>query len=162
MAENVFNSFAWDTTTLSSISGIGTFSTDSNSTDFETKLPFGEAPAQLRDIVTNQAFKPSITFGAAFNVMPSLTLTADIRQSMGGDEAILIGPKSRMGVGAEWRVLPFLPLRAGVASVTDGWQAGAGVGLRLLGYELGVSTSIRRRGEANESGVMIGLVGIGR
>lgn len=161
-AENVFNTFRWDTTMLVSRSGVGTFTTDTSTTDFDTQYAFSAAPAALRDIVTKQAFKPAVTLGAAFAVMPSLTLTADIRQSLGDDNAIQIGPKSRMGVGAEWRPLGFLPLRAGVASVTDGWQAGAGVGLRFLGYEFGVSTSMRRRGSATESGLMIGLVGIGR
>ena len=65
------------------------------------------------------------------------------------------------------RSLPMLELAptapvAGDASITDGWQAGAGVGLRLLGYELGVSTALRHRGVATESGLMIGVVGIGR
>lgn len=161
-AENVFNTFKWDTTALVAVSGEGTFSPDTNSTDFETEYPFASAPAELKDIVRNQAFKPAITLGAAFKVLKSLTLTADLKQSFGGDEAIVIGPKSRFGVGAEWRILPFLPLRAGVASVTDGWQAGAGVGLRFLGYEFGASTSIRRRGESSESGLMIGVLGIGR
>lgn len=162
LAENVFNSFRWDTTMLSSISGVGRFSTDTNTTDFETQRPFSAAPQALRDIVTNQRFMPAITLGAAFLVTRKLTITTDFKTSTGGDDAIVVGPRSRFGVGAEWRYLPFLPLRAGVASVTDGWQAGAGLGLRLLGYELGVSTSIRRRGVANESGVMVGLVGIGR
>ena len=162
MAENVFNSFRWDTLQLVTITGVGALSADSSVTDFDTEFPFSDAPAFLRDIVTKQAYKPAITVGAAFQLMKSLTLTADLKTSTGGDEAIIVGPRSRMGVGAEWRILPFLPLRAGVASVTDGWQAGAGVGLRLLGYELGVATSIRRRGVANESGVMVGLVGIGR
>lgn len=161
-AENVFNSFKWDTTMLALISGVGTFSTDSNSTDFDTKSPFGAAPTALRDIVTKQAFKPAVTVGAAFKVLSSLTLTADFKQSLGDDNAIQIGPKSRMGVGAEWRPLPFIPLRAGVASVTDGWQAGAGFGLRFFGYEFAASTSIRHRGAASESGLMIGVVGIGR
>lgn len=162
LAENVFNTFRWDTTVLASISGVGYFSLDSSSTDFQTQSPFSAAPAALRDLVVNQRFFPAITIGAAFKPMSSLTLTADMKTSLGGDDAIVIGPKSRMGLGMEWRVLGFLPLRAGVASVTDGWQAGAGFGLRLLGYELGLSTSIRRRGTANESGVMLGLVGIGR
>jgi hypothetical protein len=162
LAENVFNTFAWDTTVLASVTGVGMFSADSNSADFGTELPFGAAPAALRELVTSQKFMPAITIGAAFKVTNALTVTADLKTSTGGDEAIVIGPKSRVGVGAEWRVLSFLPLRAGFASVTDGWQAGAGVGLRLLGYELGLSTSIRRRGAANESGFMLGLVGIGR
>ena len=161
LAENVFNTFKWDTTTLAAISGTGTFNADSNSVEFD-QVAYAQAPAFLREIVANQAYKPAFTVGAAFNVMPSLTLTADMKMSTGGDEAIVVGPKSRLGVGAEWRLLPFLPLRAGVASVTDGWQAGAGLGLRLLGYELGLSTSIRRRGQANESGIMLGIVGIGR
>lgn len=162
LAENVFNTFQWDTTVLASISGVGYFSLDSSSTDFETQSPFSAAPAALRELVVNQRFFPAITIGAAFKPMSSMTLTADMKTTLGGDDAIVIGPKSRMGLGMEWRVLSFLPLRAGVASVTDGWQAGAGFGLRLLGYELGLSTSIRRRGTANESGVMLGLVGIGR
>ena len=45
------------------------------------------------------------------------------------------------------------------ATVVDEWVQPE---LRLLGYELGVSSSIRRRGQANESGIMIGVVGIGR
>jgi hypothetical protein len=92
----------------------------------------------------------------------ALTLTADMKTQTGGDEAIAIGPRSHFGVGAEFRVLPFVPLRAGVASVTDGWQAAVGAGVRLLGYELGAATSIRRRGVATETGLMIGVVGIGR
>lgn len=162
LAENVFNTFQWDTTVLATISGEGYFSLDSSSTDFETQAAFSTAPAKLRDIAINQRFFPTVTIGTAYKAMSALTLTADVRMSLGGDDAIVIGPKSRVGVGAEWRLLSFLPLRAGVASVTDGWQAGAGFGLRLLGYELGLSTSIRRRGTANESGFMLGLVGIGR
>ncbi len=161
MAENAFNTFRWDTTMLAAISGAGTFNEDSNSVDFD-QVPYGQAPAFLREIVANQKYSPAFTVGAAFDVMPALTLTADMKMSTGGDDAIVVGPRSRLGVGAEWRILPFLPLRAGVASVTDGWQAGAGFGLRLMGYELGLSSSIRRRGQANESGIMIGLVGIGR
>ena len=110
----------------------------------------------------NQRFKPAFTLGAAYQMRKSLTLTADVKQSTGGDDAIHVGPRSRIGVGAEWRPFGFLPIRGGVASITDGWQVGAGFGLRLFGYELGVSSSIRRRGLANESGFMLSLVGIGR
>lgn len=162
LAENVFNSFKYDTERLALIDGEGYFAADSNNFDFDTRLPFASAPAALREAVTNQKFAPAFTLGGAFQVMRSLTLTGDFRTSLGGDDAIHIGPKSRLGFGAEWRMLSFLPIRAGVASVTDGWQAGAGVGLRLLGYEIGASTSIRRRGPASESGFMLGIVGIGR
>jgi len=162
LAENVFNSFKWDTTKLRFRPGTGTFdASGSGTTDFDEQ-PYSNAPQALRDLVTQQVFKPAIRVGAALNVSSSLTLTADMKSTMGGDEAIILGDRSHVGVGAEWRLLSFLPLRGGVASVNDGWAAGAGVGLRLLGYELGLSTSLRRRGSATASGVMLGLVGIGR
>ena len=162
LAENVFSSFKWDTTKMAYFPGTGSFTVNgTSSTDFD-ELPYASAPAELKEIVAAQAFKPRIAVGLAFNPLSALTLTADVKSAMGGDEAIVIGPRSHVGVGAEWRLLPMLPLRAGVASVTDGWQAGAGAGIRMMGYELGISGAIRRRGEATESGVMLGVIGIGR
>lgn len=162
LVENVFNTFAWDTTKFAFTPGTGLVSADTSYTNFDTTLAYSEAPAEMKKIVAEQVFKPGITIGASLALSKSLTLTADIKQYTGGDEAIVFGPKSHVGVGAEWRVLPFIPLRAGVASVTDGWQAAAGAGLRLLGYEFGLATSVRRRGQAMESGVMFGIIGIGR
>ncbi len=161
LAENVINSFRWDTTRLSFRPGTGTFDGSDNTTDFDER-PYGSAPQVLRDLVESQAFKPAVAIGMAFKPLARLTLTADMKRHTGGEEAIVIGPKSRIGVGAEWRIIPMVPLRAGLASVTDGWLAGVGAGLSIRGYELGASTSIRRRGQAMESGVMIGVVGIGR
>ena len=161
LAENVFNNFTWDTTKLAYRPGTGSFNSDSSATNFDQQA-YGAAPQGLRDIVAAQAFKPALSIGAALELTRSLTLTADMKTYTGGDEAIVIGPRSRVGVGAEWRLLSFLPLRAGVASVTDGWQAGAGVGLRVFGFELGVSSAIRQIGAARSSGIMVGLVGIGR
>jgi hypothetical protein len=161
LAENVFNSFKWDTTKLAYRPGTGSFNADSSSTNFDQQI-YANAPQSLRAIVAAQAFAPATAVGAALKLTKSLTVTADLKMHFGSDDAIIIGPKSRVGVGAEWRLLPFLPLRAGVASVTDGWQAGAGVGLRLLGFELGMSSSIRQIGAARQSGIMVGLIGIGR
>jgi hypothetical protein len=160
LAENVFNSFKWDTTKLSVQTMSGFFDADTNYSS-DTTLAYGQAPVALRERIAAEGFKPAINVGMAFKATEFLTITADLHQQMGGDDAISIGPKNRMGVGAELRILPFIPLRAGVASVTDGWQAAGGFGLRLLGYELGVSGSVRKRGAATESGMMISLFGIG-
>ena len=160
LAENVFNSFKWDTTKLAYTTNTNYFDKDtsySNSQD----LPFGSAPLALRNRVTANVFKPALNIGVAFSPTSFLTISGDMHQQTGGDEVISIGPTRRVGVGAELRIIPFIPLRAGMATVTDGWQAGAGFGIHILGYELGVSGSMRRRGAATESGVMIGLVGIG-
>jgi hypothetical protein len=161
LAENVFNAFKWDTTMLAYMPGTGTFNGAENDTDFDQQ-PFGAAPQALRDLVTAQKFTPAITIGGAFRLTSRLTLTADMKTVTGGDEAIVIGSKLRYGVGAEFRYIPFIPIRAGVASVTDGWQAGIGAGIHLLGLEISAATSIRRRGAATESGVMLGVIGIGR
>jgi hypothetical protein len=161
LTENVLNAFKWDTAMLAFMPGTGSFDGTNNTTDFEQQ-PFGAAPQALRDLVTAQKFTPAITVGAAFKVTSRLTLTADMKTVTGGDEAIVIGPKSRYGVGMEFRYIPFIPIRAGVASVTDGWQAGVGAGIHILGLEIGGATSIRRRGAATESGVMLGVIGIGR
>lgn len=162
-AQNVFNTFKWDTTKLAYLPGTGTFTygSDNGDTDFDQQ-PYSAAPQALRDIVAAQAFKPAVAIGVAMRLTGALTLTADMKTQTGGDAAIAVGPRSHFGVGAEFRVLPMVPLRAGVASITDGWQAAVGAGLRVLGYELGAATSIRRRGVATESGLMIGVVGIGR
>ncbi len=159
--ENVYNTFKWDTTKMEFIPGTGRIDSDTSFVR-DSAIAYSNAPAALKQIVTDQAFKPGIAIGASLALSKSLTLTADVKQYTGGEEAIVFGPKSHFGVGAEWRVLPFIPLRAGVASVTDGWQAGAGAGLRLLGYEFGLATSVRRRGQAMESGLMFGIIGIGR
>jgi len=158
--ENVYNSFKWDSTKLQLKSSAGFFDADTSySTD--TTLAYGQAPQALRDRIAKQKFMPAINVGVAFKPTDFLTITADLHQQMGGDDAISIGPKNRMGVGAELRILPFIPIRAGLASVTDGWQAAAGFGIHLLGYELGLSGSVRRRGAATESGFMLGVIGIG-
>lgn len=160
LIENVFNSFKWDTTKFEMISSSGYFDADSNSST-DTTMAYGQAPLALRQKIAGQKFMPAINVGMSFKPTDFLTITADLHQQMGGDEAISIGPKNRMGVGAELRILPFIPLRAGVASVTDGWQAAAGLGLRLLGLEVGLSGSVRKRGAATESGMMISVFGLG-
>ena len=160
LLENVFNSFKWDTTKLAYSTGSGYFDKDTSYSNTGEK-PYGQAPAALRSQIAGQKFTPALNIGVAFNATDFLTITADLHQQTGGDNAISIGPKNRMGVGAELRIIPIIRLRGGVASVTDGWQAGAGLGVHLLGLELGVSGSLRRRGAANEAGVMFGLVGIG-
>jgi hypothetical protein len=161
LAENVFNTFKWDTTKLAFMPGTGSFTIDSSQTNFDQQAYAG-APQALRDIVDGQKYKPAISLGAALKISNALTLTGDIKKSLGSDESIIIGPRSRFGFGAEFRILPMLPLRAGIASVSDGWQAGAGFGLQVLGFELGVASTIRQIGAARQSGVMVGLVGIGR
>src|SRR5207302_5612755 len=85
LAENVFNAFKWDTTVLAYAPGTGGFNTDTTGTNFD-RQSYSAAPKALRDIVAAQAFKPAFTFGAALRVTSGLTLTADMKTTLGGNE----------------------------------------------------------------------------
>jgi hypothetical protein len=155
-AQNVVNSFKWETTKLRSKAGSATFDGNVSSSNFDD-MPYLSAPASLRQAIEDEKFEPVVAGGLAYRY-PSLTLTVDARQRIG--EGIDIGPKMHVGTGAEYRGIGFLPLRAGVAAVTGGWQAGAGVGLKLGAFELGVAASTRTRDNSTENGAMVSLISI--
>jgi len=60
-----------------------------------------------------------LNVGASFQVLPFLTTTADVRQELG--DGMRLGERTHVGAGAELRLIPFLPLRAGLAAM---WAEG--------------------------------------
>jgi len=158
-AQNVFNSFKWDTTKLVTRSATGTFDSQVNSFTADTvDKPYGTAPASIRSKVAGLKFKPVLAAGVAFDPIPKLTLSADIRLQAGG--GIEVGPASLVGLGAEIKIIPFIPLRAGVSAMSDGFGASGGVGIHLLGFEVGVAGFLRKRNGGTESGGTINLFSI--
>jgi hypothetical protein len=87
-------------------------------------------------------------------------VTADARYSLGGDETIVLGPRSRVGVGVESRAIGFLPVRVGAAAITGGWQASAGAGIKLGPYELSAAYMTRRGEHGTAPGVMFNVVSV--
>lgn len=153
---NVMNTFKWSTTALSSTAGTVTFDGTNNVQNFDA-APYASAPAAMRTALEDEKFKPELAVGVAHRG-DSYTLTADA--SSRADGGIDVGPKTHIGVGAEYRGLPLLALRGGVAAVTDGAQAAAGVGLHLGPAEIGFGMSVRSAKNNTQYGAMVSLLSI--
>lgn len=155
-ARNVVNTFAWSTSALASTLGTVSFDGNTSKTNFDA-APYASAPAAMRAAIEAEKFKPEIAVGVAHR-MDKLTLTADGSTRIG--DGIEIGPKMHVGVGAELRFIPLLPLRAGVAAITDGFQVAGGAGLHLGPFELGVAGSVRSKSRGTDYGAMVSLISI--
>jgi hypothetical protein len=153
----VFNSFAWDATKLHSKAGTALFNGDARTTDFDDK-PYDAAPASLRASVGEDKFKPIVSAGFAYEASSALILSADGRQQMG--DGIVIGPKTQVGGGAEFRGIPGLRLRGGASYVTNGWGASGGFGIVLGAYELGIGGALRQINGGKEPAVTVNLFSI--
>ncbi len=153
---NVLNTFKWSTTALSSTPGTTTFDGTKDSTNF-TAAPYAAAPAAMRAALEDEKFKPEFAVGIAHRG-DNYTLAADA--SARAEGGIDIGPKTHLGVGAEYRAIPLLSLRAGVAAITDGAQAAAGLGLKLGPAEIGFGMSVRSARNNTQYGAMFSLLSI--
>jgi hypothetical protein len=134
VVENLLSNFEWDLTELVYRPGQALFDEDTNQSDFEDR-PATEAPAPLRGAVSDLKFRPVIGLGAAYDALENLTLMAELRQRAG--DGLDTGPKSHLGIGMEYYPTPAIPLRAGIAAITDGFQMGAGLGFILGPVYLG-------------------------
>jgi hypothetical protein len=141
--QNVFNTFKWDESVLAYRPGLIHFETSGDSSDFDEQV-FANAPASLKSAIANYTFKPAIALGVAYAWKKDVTVSADLRQQMGNEESIMIGPKTSLGAGAEYRGIPFLSLRGGAGYITGGTTFSFGAGLRFGRYELGAAMATQR------------------
>ncbi|MFH1765156.1 MAG: conjugal transfer protein TraF [Gemmatimonadota bacterium] len=134
--QNLFHTFEWDQEKLVYRPGQAVFDADTNEVDFDER-PVTEAPSSLQDKVKDLTFNPVLVLGGAYDVLDNLTVTAEFRQRTG--DGLDIGPKMHLGVGMEYRPAPSVPLRAGIAAITDGFQLGGGLGLILGPVHIGIA-----------------------
>ena len=153
---NVVNTFAWSTTSLSSTPGTVAFDGTNNTINFKP-APYSGAPATMRAALEDEKFKPELAAGVAHR-SASLTLTADASSRVG--DGIDVGPRTHVGVGAEYRAISFLALRAGVAAITGGSQLAGGLGLKFGSAEVGFGTSVRSVNNNTEYGAMFSVLSI--
>jgi hypothetical protein len=153
---NVVNTFAWSTTSLSSTPGTVSFDGTNNTTNFKP-APYSAAPAAMRAALEAEKIKPELAAGIAHRG-ESLTLTVDASSRIG--DGIDVGPKTHLGVGAEYRAISFLALRAGVAAVTGGAQVAGGFGLKVGPSEFGFAMSARSMNNNTQYGAMLSLFSI--
>lgn len=151
---NVFNTFRWDESQLVYRPGRALLNDQTALSDLETR-PFAEAPDAVRASVEGLRYEPAATIAAAARPDDALLLTAELRRRFGG--GLDSRPRTHMGIAAEFRPTPSLPVRAGVALVSGGAELASGVGFELGGLEL--AGSVAYRSSDFGSGV-IGMVGL--
>jgi hypothetical protein len=156
--QNVFNSFSWDESVTSYTPGFGQFDANGDSTNFDQQ-PFANAPATLKSALANYKLKPTVSVGVGYELRKDVTVSADARQQMGGDESIVIGPKTSVGAGVEYRGIPVLSLRGGAAYITGGTALSFGAGLRFRRYELGAAIAAQQ-GDNKGTSLLVNLFSI--
>jgi hypothetical protein len=78
---------------------------------------------------------------------------------LGSDEAIVIGPKTSVGGGVEYRGIPMLSLRGGADYITGGSALAFGAGLRIRRYELGAAIALQQ-GDNKGTSLLVNLFSI--
>ena len=155
VVKNVVSTFEWDLDGLQYREGTATWNADTSSTSFDT-ASIANAPPELIDrIETLYGFSPTLAAGAAMQVTPFLEVTGELRHSL--EENLNVGERSHVGVGAELTILPVLPIRAGVAAVSGGYQLSGGLGLRLGPVELAFSAAARQTDLGDAARMAFGL-----
>ena len=143
-AKDVVNTFAWNTDNLYYIPATALINQDTSVTQIDSILPLSSAPQGLQDVLTQRiedaTIKPSLALGVAWKGSDRLTLTADLRQRFG--TGIQLGPETQIGVGAELKLIPFIPLRAGVTSLSGGMRYSGGLGLEFGVFNLQAAASL--------------------
>lgn len=151
---NLYNSFAWDTAGFVYRPGRVQFDGTTGDAQFDME-GYANAPAELKDAVRNFTYARQIVVGGAWRVNEKFLLTGDVRQHVG--TGIEIGPRSHIGVATEIRPVSFLPLRAGYAQITGGYQLGAGAGIDVGPVSVSASVGRRRGGFGADNMAAFGL-----
>ncbi|HEY2852905.1 MAG TPA: hypothetical protein VGJ18_08680 [Gemmatimonadaceae bacterium] len=147
--QNFVNTFHWNTTEMFFRPGTALFTTNgTRQTSFDaiamTSVPDSlKAKANaLAAEVEAMKFTPSLNVGAAMEVLPFLTTTVDVRQEL--SSGMRFAERTHVGAGAELRLIPFLPIRAGLSAISGGYIASAGAGLELLFFHLNAGIAARK------------------
>ena len=155
VVRNVINTFEWDLAKLQYRSGEATWTADTSYTSFE-EAPIEQAPAALLERIHDlYEFSPVMSAGAAARILPFLTLTGELRHAV--KENLDVGARNHVGVGAELRILPILPLRAGVSLVSGGYQLSGGLGLKLGPMQVSASGAVREAELGSDAVAALGL-----
>jgi hypothetical protein len=153
--QNIYNSFAWDTAGFHYRPGTVRFDGVNREAEFDVEA-YGNAPDAMKREIAEFRFQPRLVVGAAWQVNRAVLLSADVRHEI-GEKARELGPRSHIGAGAELRWIPAVPLRAGFAVITGGYQIGAGAGVELGGVNLSGSVGQRTTDFGHDRMIALGL-----
>jgi hypothetical protein len=156
---NIVNSFAWNSSAMVARVGSASFDGTTNSSNFD-EAAYSTAPSVIRQAVSAYQLKPSLAVGIAHDYSKDVTVTVDLQQQFGDEAAMLIGPKTQVGAGVEYRGLSALPLRAGASYITNGFAVSGGTSLHLGSSELGLGVRYRSLSGSSDIGLMFSLLAI--
>ncbi len=145
--QNLFHTFQWELDDHAYRPGTVVADADSTVNDFDPTA-VASAPAALRNELLAQSFGTALNLGVAYRASDMLVLTADLRKD--GGDALVFGEGSHIGVGAELRLLPFLPLRGGFSRISGGaihWAAGVALELGPVNFSGAYLTEKNSPGE---------------
>lgn len=135
VVHDIVSTFKWDTDNLYYLPVRASFDQNNSTSEVDSLMPLSTAPQDVQDLLRGRIeatkVKPMLALGVAWTGIKRLTLAADLRQRFG--EGIELGPQTQVGLGAELKVIPFVPLRAGITSYGDAIRYSGG-----LGFEFGV------------------------
>lgn len=151
---NLYNSFAWDTTSFVYRPGRVQFDGSTGDAQFAMEA-YGNAPEELRAAVRDFTYARHLVVGGAWRPSSRFLLSADVRQHVG--TGVEIGPRTHVGLATEVRPFAFLPVRAGYAQISGGYQLGAGVGIEMGPVNLSASVGRRRGSFSTEDMAAFGL-----
>ena len=154
VVHDIVNTFAWKTDNLYYLPVRATFDQDSSTSAVEDILPLSSAPQALQDDlrkrIEQSKVNPMLALGVAWTGFKRVTLAADLRQRFG--EGIELGPKTQIGLGAELRLIPFIPLRAGITTLGDGMRYSGGFGLEFGFFNLQAAALLMAAEGRNDTG----------
>lgn len=132
VVENVFNTFEWRLDGYSYTPGQALFNEDERESDFD-EVPLAEAPEDVRAefLALADEFKLErrVAVGASLEALPRMRLFGNVQKSL--TDGMGFDPDFYGGVGVEWSLLSFFPVRAHGAVITDGYELGGGASLVL-------------------------------
>jgi hypothetical protein len=138
---NLVNTFEWDETTMFYRPGQAVLTQNDRSTDFDPQS-FEGAPPHLQERVRELRYAPMLGAGGAYEVSPDVMVVGEVRGRLGDGQPLT--PAVHAGGGVEYRPLPWLPLRAGAALISDGFLLSGGLGVSLGVVRLDAAVATRK------------------
>ena len=151
--QNLVQSFSWNLDDYAYRPGSAFFDENDSGSDFDER-PAREAPASLRREFEQRDFDPRLSVGVAWRARPDLTVTGDLRHELGS--GLRVEERTHLGAGAEFRPIPLLALRGGLAAVSGGFQFAAGAGVALGPVRVSAAVSAR----TGDDDLTTGMVGL--
>ena len=147
--QNLMNTFKWNVNDMYFRPGRAVFGNAVTRTTNFDAISMASVPDSLRARADAMAvevdalrFSPSLNVGASMQVLPFLTAMADVRQNLGN--GMHLAERTHVGAGAELRLIPFLPIRAGLSMIDGGYVASAGAGLEVAFFHLNAGIAARK------------------